>query len=322
MKRLRATVVLLQLGLYSSPALTADLCNMTQIDTHRDDQHTKIYASTHKVRSLYYAADMAVNTDGTPRSYHPDDPTAKKGLAFNNIANAINRLYDAKGVRITCGDDPKDRHGACYETFITSFEDARDSKYNPSGHAVIKTKDIIPWRHDAALGRDMPCLNTVEPFVGYFISQTSISVDPAKDACDQGRYLDSLKYRAVVLPLKVDWRAGGIKTDDGDLVIIRDVESGRIAFAINGDRGPPEGIGEGTIALTSYLSGIKVAGTETYDEIKKLHRGRVQYITFPADDIRPKTGGKFTQDDIDREAAKLFKDWGGEERLNACAKLD
>jgi hypothetical protein len=322
MMRLTTTALLLTLGLSASPALTVELCHMTPITTHSDKKHTNIYSSSIKVRSLYYAAAMAVNTDGTPRSYHPEDPRAEKRLAFNNIANAINQLYDAEGKRVTCGDKPEDRRGDCFETFITSFEDARDSAYNPSGHAVIKTKDMIPWRHDGTLGRDVPCLNTVAPFVGYFISQTSISVDPTKDTCDQSRYLDSLKYKAVVLPQMVDWRAGGVKTDDGDLVVVRDVASGLIAFAINGDRGPPNGIGEGTIALTSYLSGIAIKGTETYDEIKKLHRSRVQYVTFPADDIRPKTSGKFTQDDIDREGARLFKEWGGVERLDACSKLD
>ncbi|KQU08041.1 glycoside hydrolase family 75 protein [Rhizobium sp. Leaf453] len=322
MMRLLTTVALFHIALNATPALTADLCKMALIDTHIDDQKTKIYSSEHKVRSLYYSADMAVNTDGTPRSYHPGDPEADKGLAFNNIANAISELYDAHGDRITCGDKAEDRKGACFDTFISTFEDARNSKYNPVGHAVIKTENMIPWRHDANLGRDVPCLNTVKPFEGYFISQTSLSVDTKKGLCDQSRYLDSLKYNAVVLPKRVNWRAGGVKTDGGDLVVVRDLESGKIAYAINGDRGPVKGIGEGTIALTSFLSGISIKGTETYAEIKKLHRDRVQYITFPADDIRPKTDNKFTQDDIDREGAKLFEEWGGVERLDACAKLD
>lgn len=322
MKRMLTSALLLPLCLQASSAFTAGLCGMTPIATHIDDSHTRVYSSTRKVRSLYYAAKMAVNTDGTPRSYHPDDPRAKNGRAFNNIANAITRLYDADGTRVTCGDIAQNRRGDCFEKFITSFEDARDSGYNPIGHAVIKTKYIIPWRYDASIGREVPCLNNVEPFIGYFISQTSISVDPTKNVCDQSRYLDSLKYNAVVLPEEVDWRAGGVRTDDGDLVVARDVASGRIAFAINGDRGPPKGIGEGTIALTSYLSGTKIKGTETYDQIRLLHRERVQYVTFPADDIRPKTGNRFTQADINREGAKLFEAWGGVERLDACAELD
>lgn len=115
----------------------------------------------------------------------------------------------------------------------------------------------------------------------------------------------------------------GVPTDDGDLVVVRDMDNGKIAFAINGDRGPRNAIGEGTIALTATLSGVNLSGQETYDQIRKLARSRVQYITFPKDDIRRLVGiGKpFTQNDIDNFGKKVFEEWGGIERLAACSAM-
>ncbi len=301
----------------STSLIAAEKCNMNNIVTH-GDKKVEIYSSSHKVKSLYYATDMAVNTDGTTRSYHPQDPWATKGLAFNNMGNAITNIYDEKGKLANCGE----RKGACYKKIINTFEKARDSGYNPVGYPRVETDQIIPWKYDNALRRMVPCTILSGPFKGYFVSQTSIHVDTSRPECDQNRYLDSREFKAVVLPKNVDWRSGGIRTDDGDIVVVRDAESGRIAYAINGDRGPAKAIGEGTIALTSYLSGKTIKNDSTYEEIKKLHRKRVQYVTFPADDIRKKKAtGIFTQADIDQEGEKLFEAWGGQERLKACESL-
>lgn len=302
--------------LTNAGAYAAETCDMNYLTTHGEEK-VRIYTSTSKVRSLYYAADMAVNTDGTPRSYHPADPRANKGLAFNNMANAMTSIYDADGKSVNC-DKGK---SACFTKYMTVFEQSREANYRPSGVSTFNTTWIIPWKQNPQFGWPTPCLIETGPFKGYFVSQTSVNVDATKNECDQARYLDSLKFKAVVLPKYVDWPAGGIRTDDGDLVVVRDLESGRVAFAINGDRGPEDGIGEGSIALTSYLSGVTIHGTETYEKIKLLHRDRVQYVTFPADDIRRKTDNKFSQADIDREGKKLFEEWGGLARLDACKEL-
>lgn len=293
-------------------------CGMSHVATHIDPGKTRIFASTKGIASLYYSAKMAVNTDGASRSYHPDDPRGQK-LAYNNIANAISRIFDATGNDLTCSP----RSGECYARFIRTFEAARDASYNPKGHPRITTEGMIPWKMDSTRGWKVPCLNQNDPFKGYFISPTSLLVDPAKDACDQSRYLDSLTFGAVVLPTDVRWLSQGVPTDDGDLVVVRDMDNGKIAFAINGDRGPRNAIGEGTIALTATLSGVNLSGQETYDQIRKLARSRVQYITFPKDDIRRLVGiGKpFTQNDIDNFGKKVFEEWGGIERLAACSAM-
>lgn len=294
----------------TGPALAA--CNMPRTATHADPDRTVIRASANGVPAIYYRANMDVNTDGSSRSYHPDDPRGSR-LAFNNIGNAISRIFDASGQDITCSP----RRGDCFTRFIITFESARDSGYAPN-RPRVETAGMIPWRTDTSTGRRVPCTIAEGLFKGYFVSQTSLSVDPSKDSCDQGRYLDSLAFNAVVLPRAVNWSSQGTRTDDGDLVVVRDVGSGRIAFAINGDRGPAKGIGEGTIRLAAALKGATIRGDEPYDVIKRLALRDVQYVTFPKNDIRREVGNTFTQGDIDKAGAELFERWGGKARLDAC----
>lgn len=286
---------------------------MQKIATHVDAGKTGIFASPGGLPSIYYQANMDVNTDGSARSYHPGDPRGKK-LAFNNMGNAISRIRDASGKDVTCSP----RKGECFTRLIETFEAARDSRYATSGHPRVETDGMIPWRIDDKLGRRVPCTIESGVFKGYFISQTSIAVDPKKRVCDQGRYLDSFAMNAVVLPKFVKWESQGTRTDDGDLVVVRNVSTGTIAYAINGDRGPARSIGEGTIRLTAALKHATVKGDEPYDEIKKFAVKDVQYLIFPRNDIRKEVGQSFTQEDIDRVGAELFDKWGGIARLDAC----
>ena len=299
------------------PQLANAECRMDLITRHIDPAKTRIYAASTGVASLYFTANMDVNTDGTARSYHPDDPRGQN-LAFNNMGNAITRIFDAAGRDVTCAP----RRGDCFKKFIETFEAARDARYNPSGHPRITTDGIIPWKTDSALGWQVPCTIAQGTFKGYFVSQTSISVDPTKPACDQDRYLDSFRFNAIVLPKNVIWRSQGVATDDGDLVVVRDAETKVVAFAINGDRGPAKGIGEGTIALAAALNKKVLKGDEAYSAIRALQRSRVQYVIFPRDDIRRRAGATFSQADIDRVGKELFEQWGGTARLDECSALE
>jgi hypothetical protein len=291
-------------------------CAMDEFTRHVDPNRTRIYAAGAGVASIYFRANVDVNSDGAARSYHPADPRGRT-LALNNVGNAITRMFDANGRNITCAP----RTGACFERYITTFEAARDSGYNPNGFPRIETTGIIPWRTDPALGRKVPCTISAGPFAGFFVSQTSLSVDPRKDVCDQSRYLDSLSYAAIVLPGRVEWRSQGVTTDDGDLVAVRNVATGTVTFAINGDRGPQRAIGEGTLALAAALNGRTLTGKETFAELKRLVVRDAQYVIFPRDDIRRIAGSAFTQKDIDTAGARVFQQWGGTARLDSCSSL-
>ncbi len=295
-----------------SVAVAVD-CDMQRTTIHSDPARTAIYAAPSGIASLYYKAKMAVNTDGSSRSYHPSDPRGK-GEALNNIANAISAIYDPQGKKLDCSP----RSGPCFETYIHTFEKARDAQWKPEGAYRVATDGMIPWEMDKKLGWKVPCTIQSGVNAGHFVSQTAFAVDNNKPECDQDRYLDSLMYNAIVLPRNIGWVSQGHKPREGDLVAVRNMANGRIEFAIVGDRGPARDLGEGTVKLTANLQGRTLAGNETYTEIKKLSLSKVQYVVFAGENIRKRSPGSFTQIDVDRVGKEIFDRWGGVERLNAC----
>jgi hypothetical protein len=277
-------------------------------------QPAPVFAATDGLAALYVRSDLDVNTDGTARSYHPMDPHGGS-RAFNNMANAITRLVYPSGQEETC----KPRRGECYMRFIRAFEAARDANWDMRGTARIETRWIIPWRHDPALGRAVPCTIRDGRFAGYFVSQTSRAFDPARDECDQARYIDSFGLNGVVIPQDARWQSRGVVLDEFDLVAVRSRETGAIRYAIVGDRGPNGKMGEGTIALAASLRDRTLSGSEPYAEIRKLQLGDVDYVFFPTFDARRREPGPVTQEKIDRLGAEAFRQWGGTGRLEACA---
>lgn len=288
---------------------------MSLIARHGDPARTPVFASTSGEKAIFFASDLDVNTDGAARSYHPQDPRGRS-LALNNMGNAITRIFDAEGRDITCSP----RRGACFTRFMTVFEAARDANYDPVGHPRFETDGIIPWRQDPALGRAVPCTIASGPFAGFFVSQTALLADRSAGICDQARYLDALTINAIVLPRQANWRSQGVVTDNGDLAVVIDADTGRLAFALVGDAGPRAAIGEGSVALAAALAGEAVPADATFEEVKGLKRGRVATVIFPTRDVPRLTDGRFTQADIDRLGEEALAAFGGAERLRACLR--
>jgi len=284
---------------------------------HIGDKRTTIYSSQTGVAALYFRSNLDVNTDGSPRSYHPDDPWATKGLAYNNMANALTDVRKSGGESLLC----EPRKGPCYSQLLKGFEAARDSNYSPDAAIQVKTKNIIPWSIRPEQTWPVPCRIQSGPFTGYFVSQTALSVDSSKAECDPARYLDPVHFNAVVLPKGIAWASQGVRTDKGDLVVVQDTATNVTSFAIVGDSGPSGSIGEGSIRLAAALGKRNFGGNETYADIKKLARGDVQYLLFPKHDIRNVVGARYSQADIDKAAQEVFEQWGGRNRLAACKPL-
>lgn len=296
------------------PVNAAARCGLLLISRHGDPARTTIFASKSDGKAIFFSADLDVNTDGAARSYHPADPRGQR-IALNNMGNAITRIFDAQGRDITCSP----RRGDCFGRFMTVFEEARDANYDPRGHRRFETDGIIPWKTDQALGRKAPCTIQSGPFTGYFVSQTALLADRGADICDQRRYLDALAINAVVLPRAANWRSQGTVADQGDVAVLLDEETGRVAFALVGDVGPAAAIGEGSVALAAALGGRAVASDATFETIKALKRARVSTVIFPTRDVPRLTDGRFDQTDVDRLGVQALAAFGGAERLQACA---
>lgn len=263
--------------------------------------------------AVYFRANMDVNTDGTSRSYHPDDPHGR-ALALNNVANAITSRTDKNGKPVSCSP----RKGACYSEYVSAFEAARDSGWATVGVPQVKTDGIVPWKLNARTGRLEPCRIEGGPFNGYFVSQTSAILNPRLGECQQERYVDALTIRAIVLPKKHGFSSQGVKVDSTDAVIVRDRKTGQFQFALVGDSGPKDKIGEGSIALTAALAGQTLTGNEVYPQIKKLARSDVDYLILPRTDVVRLSIRQVDNAEIDRVVGTAFSDWGGISRFEAC----
>lgn len=296
--------------------------NQCGMDMRFSLSDTKVYSATSGVSSLFYKSNMDVNTDGAARSYHPDDPRGES-LAYNNMGNAITKAWNHRGRKITCDSgNASNRIGSCFNEYISAFIGARDSNYHPGVFPRIETKYIIPWSYDEQLGWSVPCTIKSGPNKGFFVSQTSLRLKHG-DQCDPSLYVDGLNINAVVYPSHAGWSSMGVITDQGDLVVTRNSDTGVIAFALHGDAGPSNKIGEGSIALAAELLGQAVPENAVYSQISKLALPNVEYLVFPAHDVERyfrNTGG-VTQSRINEYGTKVFAEWGGIERLDQCAAM-
>jgi hypothetical protein len=93
----------------------------------------------------------------------------------------------------------------------------------------------------------------------------------------------------------------------GDFAVVVNKKNGKLSFAIFADGGPPNKLGEGSIALADSL-GIP----------SNPRRGGaakdVLYLVFPSSgNQKPRT-----LEEIKSEAGRLFEAWGGLSQLNDC----
>ena len=143
-----------------------------------------------------------------------------------------------------------------------------------------------------------------DPFPGYYISETALA-DRSRALNDPLRYVDASKIPYIVLPGHLARLMGA---RPGDFAVVLNQRNARISYAIFGDVGPPDRIGEGSIALAENLeirSDARNGG---------VRRGIV-YLVFPGSGNR----NPRSIEEIDTEGEILLQGWGGPGRLAICA---
>jgi hypothetical protein len=227
--------------------------------------------------------------------------------AFNNLCNAMSDA--CKGLK-----EPQLRA----RRVLT--QTAAANGWPKQDLALTKiAKSIIPFKD----GKPCPAKD------GYLISATSLLNPEVKDACNIERYVDALVTPALVLPKPPKGqtlsRFGKLDAAIGDLVVAMVPGASKPVFAVVGDHGPADALGEASIALNGKLL-EKTGLPANYREI----RGRGEYqgqawtvpkavvLIFPG--TRDKQKPYLTPERIDADASARFEKWGGIERMNACAK--
>lgn len=313
MRRLMSVITAILITTTATPHGYA--CDMEYSYKHegRDGKTRRIYSSVYGRPAIFYRSKMNVNTDGSPRSYHPNDPRGNE-YALNNIGNAIGSIYSRYGGR---KENCYPRKGECYNKFIRYFEEARDSEYDRRAKWVT-TPGVIPWSYNARLRRHTPCVIPEGKNEGYFVSPVAYPLRKG-NLCDHTRYMDSTIINSNVLPSDTGWRSQDVVTDGFDLVVVF-TENGGVQFAVNGDRGPSDKIGEVSVALAARMLGRDPGAVKNYQEVKDLALPSASYLIFPTVDIKRQVGPNFKQEDIDRIGKRVFERWGGVDEIKRCAE--
>ena len=206
-------------------------------------------ASDRKI--ILFQTNLRVNTDGSPLSYHPQDPRGRT-KALNNICNGI-------AVRRVGSDS-----NLCFTAFgeaIRVFEKFRDSNFQtvPPGFRITWNKVLATVQEN---GKDVPCVFKSGEFKGYFGSLTALrnGLTTDRGECEVNDQVNPMTVPALVLaggqnPVK-DF---GAKV--GDLLIAYNPRTQLFTTAIIGDTGPADNLGEGSVALNMKLLGTTTPPT-------------------------------------------------------------
>lgn len=194
---------------------------------------------------ILFQTPLRVNTDGSPNSYHPQDPRGAT-KALNNVCNAI--AVRRKGSETNlCRTE--------FNLAISIFEQWRDKNWTePEGYRITWNNVLPATTRD---GKCVPCVFNTGDYKGYFGSFTALTNGlPANQhgECEIDNQINPLLVPALVL-------VGGVNPVSdfgakvGDLVVAFNPANNKIVYAVIGDTGPPDNLGEGSIALNLKLRG-------------------------------------------------------------------
>jgi len=134
-----------------------------------------------------------------------------------------------------------------------------------------------------------------DPAPGFYVSDTSLH-DPSYPRTNPERWVDASRIPFIVLPEGRGNFGGAL----GDFAAVMNLKTGKIAYAIAADEGPKNKIGEGSVALARAL---RVPSSAKHGGVGD----GIAYIFFPGSgNGRPRSQGE-----IDREGARLFRNFGG-----------
>jgi hypothetical protein len=194
-----------------------------------------------------------------------------------------------------------------YESGMTIDADGAPNAYHPDNTGLDDLANAGSpgnWQGLAKNGDGEPFVQGPnDPFPGYYVSATALA-DRTKPVSDPARYVDASKVPFIVLP---GGMAREIGARPGDFAVVFNLRNGKSSYAIFGDVGPPDRIGEGSMALAENL-GIRS------DARNGGARRGILFLVFPGSG----NGRPRPIEEINAEAEKLLQAWGGTSQLTAC----
>ena len=239
--------------------------------------------------AVMFASQMAVNTDGAPDAYHPDD------AGITHLCNGLSVMTGGECVwKAQC---------------MADYRLAKSRGFRGSPRlcffAMATDADGVPLVQGPG-----------EPKLGHFVSLTALKQPggAARRPQRQQDQLDSHEIPFVVIPR--NWNGAFQGLELGDFAVVLRRSTGQMAFAVVGDVGPRNKLGEGSIAAHRAL------GNDPFQLRFGVRRARlgiggrdVDYALFPRS---LKRGEVITRESVNAEGGRLLERFGGAERLRAC----
>lgn len=195
-----------------------------------------------------------------------------------------------------------------YESGMTIDADGAPNAYHPENTGLDDLANAgAPgrWEGLAKDGDGQPFIQgSNDPFPGYYVSSTALA-DHSKAVNDPARYVDASKIPFIVLP---GGMARQIGARPGDFSVVFNQRNGKSSFAIYGDVGPADRIGEGSVALAENL------GIHSDARNGGARRG-IMYLVFPGSG----NGRPRTIEEINGEGRKLLQAWESAHAQIACS---
>jgi hypothetical protein len=250
-------------------------------------------ASDRKI--ILFQTNLRVNTDGSPLSYHPQDPRGRT-KALNNICNGISVRRVNSNANL------------CFTAFgeaIRVFEKFRDSNFQ-----TVPPGFRITWKNVLATvqenGKDVPCVFKSGEFKGYFGSLTALrnELTTGRGECDVNDQVNPMTVPALVLAGGQNpMREFGAKV--GDLLIAFNPRTQLFTAAIIGDTGPADNLGEGSVALNMKLLGTTTPPTNKEETFRlSIENTKVLIAIIPGSRLF-NVAKPYTADNIDQR----IRDW-------------
>jgi hypothetical protein len=269
----RPVVVFVLLALVSSTAVSQE-CRLTPGRTGR-------FQTMANSSVVAFASGLAVNADGAPNAYHRVLGPTTRDPGLLHICNGVavlERAPDGRMINRYPDFSVPGTSAKCKMDVFTLQE--RGFPSCDSGECLRVFGFFAPPR-SCGTGRADEC--GVPPFAtdpngsptSFFISTTSL-FDPQFEATDPRRYLDARSVPFFVLP---GGERGPFGTEHGirlgDMALI--VHGGRGVFAVFGDAGPADELGEASPAVITRLAGAP----DATDRLPRAIASGATTVVFP-----------------------------------------
>lgn len=258
---------------------------------------------------ILFQTNLRVNTDGSPLSYHPQDPMGEK-KALNNVCNAI---------AVRKGSSDKNLCRSNYREAIGVFNKWRDSNYQtvPAGYRITWDNVLSAVKTN---GKSIPCVFKTGVYKGYFGSMTALKngITGDQGECEIDNQVNPMTIPALVLLGGQNIvKEFGAKV--GDLLVAYNPKNQTFISAIIGDIGPKDNLGEGSIYLNMKLLKRTDSPTNKSETYKlSIEKTKILIAIIPNSRLFEVEGNKpYTAKNIDER----IKNWQSKAGFSTPQKL-